>query len=311
MRALAESNGLDPAVAEAMVDEAIAVPGVSNAGQLLTLTTEEAQRIGYAETIEDWSALVQSLGLAQAEVIDQEVNWAERAVRFLSSSYISPFLLSLGFLGLLIEIRTPGLGLAGAAGGLSLALFFGSHLIVGLAGFEGILVFASGVVLLLIEAFIIPGIGVFAVLGGLAVLTGVFMSLLGGLPTTADFARAGGVLLWSLVLMVASSWILLKRLPENRRLTNLGIFLGQSTSREAGFISQAHRADLLGADGLAMTDLRPAGTGQFGDERVDVVSDSEWIEQGTPIRIVASEGYRHVVRAAQAPKVVNQGDRSE
>jgi hypothetical protein len=30
---------------------------------------------------------------------------------------------------------------------------------------------------------------------------------------------------------------------------------------------------------------------------VDVVSESEWIEHGTPIRIVASEGYRHVVRS--------------
>jgi membrane-bound serine protease (ClpP class) len=184
-------------------------------------------------------------------------------------------------------------------------------LIVGLAGFEGILVFAAGVVLLLVEAFIIPGIGVFAVLGALAVLTGVFMSLLGGLPTTADFARAGGVLLWSLVLVLVSSWILLKRLPENRRLTNLGIFLGQRTSRETGFISQARRADLLGADGVAITDLRPAGTGQFGEERIDVVSESEWIEQGSPIKIVASEGYRHVVRVPRAAKVINHGERPE
>ncbi|MEX1257100.1 MAG: NfeD family protein [Gemmatimonadota bacterium] len=311
MRALAEARGLDPAVAESMVDESVAVPGISPAGSLLTLTTEEAARIGYATEVEDWGALMALLGTAQNPVVNQAVNWAERTVRFLSSSYISPFLLSLGFLGLLIEIRTPGIGLAGAAGGLSLALFFGSHLIVGLAGFEGILVFAAGVVLLLVEAFIIPGIGVFAVLGALAVLTGVFMSLLGGLPTTADFARAGGVLLWSLVLVLVSSWILLKRLPENRRLTNLGIFLGQRTSRETGFISQARRADLLGADGVAITDLRPAGTGQFGEERIDVVSESEWIEQGSPIKIVASEGYRHVVRVPRAAKAINQGERPE
>jgi membrane-bound serine protease (ClpP class) len=310
MRALAEARGLDPAVAEAMVDETVSVPGVSPAGQLLTLTTEEAERIGYARPVEDWDALMATLGTAQNTVVDQEVNWAERVVRFLSSSYVSPFLLSLGFLGLLVELRTPGLGLAGAAGALSLALFFGSHLIVGLAGFEGILVFAAGVVLLLIEAFLIPGIGVFAVLGALAVLTGVFMSLLGGLPTTQDFARAGLVLTWSLVLVLVSSWILLKRLPENRRLTNLGIFLGERTSRETGFISQARRADLLGAEGVAITDLRPAGTGQFGEERVDVVSEAEWIEQGSPIKIVASEGYRHVVRVPRS-KAVHQGGRAE
>ena len=49
-------------------------------------------------------------------------------------------------------------------------------------------------------------------------------------------------------------------------------------------------------EGVALTDLRPSGTGQFGEERLDVVSESKWIEHGTPIRVVASEGYRHVVR---------------
>jgi hypothetical protein len=83
-------------------------------------------------------------------------------------------------------------------------------------------------------------------------------------------------------------------------LTTLGIFLGEETSRERGFTSTARREELVGAHGVAVTDLRPAGTGEFGDERVDVVSDSEWIEIGTPIRIVASEGYRHVVRRLPA-----------
>ncbi|MEX0856452.1 MAG: NfeD family protein [Gemmatimonadota bacterium] len=302
MRSLAEARNLDPAVAEAMVDEGIEVTGVSNAGSLLTLTTEEAVSLGYAVEVADWDALMAEIGTTGNAIVDMEVNWAERIVRFLSNPLVSPFLLSLGFLGLLIEIRTPGIGVAGVAGGLALSLFFGSHLIVGLAGFEGVLIFSAGVVLLLVEAFLIPGVGVFAALGTLAVLTGVFMSLLGGLPTTGDFTRAGGVLLWAIALVMLSSWVLLKRLPENRRLTNLGIFLGQQTSRDTGFVSQERRADLLGAEGVAITDLRPSGTGQFADERVDVVSESEWIEHGSPIRIVASEGYRHVVRALPTSK---------
>ncbi len=296
MRSLAEARGLDPAIAEAMVDETIEVPGVSPAGQLLTLTTEEAVEVGYALQVQDWNGLMEALGTVGNPVREQTVNWAERVVRFLSHPVVSPFLLSLGFLGLLIEVRTPGIGVAGAAGGLALVLFFGSHYIVGLAGFEGILVFVAGTVLLLIEAFLLPGVGVFGILGLLAVLTGVYMSLLGGLPTTGDFARAGGVLFWALTLVLLSSWILLRRLPSSQRLTTLGIFLGEETSRETGYTSAARRQDLVGHDGVAVTDLRPAGTGEFGDERVDVVSEGEWIEAGSPIRIVASEGYRHVVR---------------
>jgi membrane-bound serine protease (ClpP class) len=55
----------------------------------------------------------------------------------------------------------------------------------------------------------------------------------------------------------------------------------------------------VGSVGLALTDLRPAGAGRFGSERIDVVSDSNWIEAGTPIRIVRSDGYRHVVEPAE------------
>ncbi len=301
MRALAEAHGLDPAVAEAMVDEAIGIPGVTESGQLLTLTTEEAVDLGYAVEVEDWSAMVLSLGVAQSEVVDQDVNWAELVVRFLSHPLVSPFLLSLGFLGLLVEVRTPGIGLAGLVGALSLGLFFGSHLIIGLAGLEGVLVFLLGTVLLLVEVFLVPGFGIFGALGAAAMLGGAYLSLLGGLPTVDDFTRAGSVLTGSLVIMLLGSWVLLKRLPASRRLTNLGIFLGQETSRESGFTSAEPRSDLIGAEGVALTDLRPAGTGLFGEERVDVVSDSEWIEHGSPIRIVSAEGYRRIVRLVQRP----------
>src|SRR5690606_1680113 len=53
MRALAEARGLDPLVAEAMVDEDVAIEGVVEQGRLLTLTTEEAVRLGYAAEVVD------------------------------------------------------------------------------------------------------------------------------------------------------------------------------------------------------------------------------------------------------------------
>ena len=299
MRSLAEARGLDPAIAEAMVDEEIEVEGVVEAGRLLTLTYSDAAELGYATVVEDWNALMAELGLEGRDVVVQGVNWAERTVRFLSHPVVAPFLLSLGFLGLLVEIKTPGVGLAGAAGALSLALFFGSHLIIGLAGAEGILLFGAGVLLVLVEVFLLPGMGVFGILGGVAILAGIYMSLLGGIPVAADFARASTVLAATVFLVLMSSWVLIQRLPKNRRLTRLGIFLGEETGRETGYTSAVRRIDLNRAVGVAVTDLRPSGTGLFGDERVDVVADSEWIEAGSPIRIVSSEGYRHVVRRAE------------
>ena len=297
MRTLAESNGLEPEVAAAMVDEDIEIDGVVESGKLLTLTTEEAVEIGYAEAIEDLDALLVELGHEGATVVTLELNWAERLVRFFSSSLVSPFLLSLGFLGLLIEIRTPTFGLAGTMGLISLGLFFGSNMIVGLAGLEDVLIVGAGLVLLGIEAFVVPGFGIFGVAGVVAILTGLYMSLLGNIPTMPDFTRAAWVLTSSTLLLIGSAWALIRTLPSSSRLAESGIFLPAKTASAIGYESAEVRSDLVGKHGTAITDLRPAGTALIGDERIDVVSESEWISAGTPVKVLSAEGYRHIVRS--------------
>jgi len=303
MRALAEAADLDPEVAAAMVDEDIEIEGLVEAGKLLTLTTEEATEIEYAETVDDLAALLSELGYGGASVVTVEANWAERVVRFFSNPVVAPFLLTLGFLGLITEIKTPAFGMAGAAGLLSLALFFGSHMIVGLAGFEDVLIFGIGLVLVAVEVFLIPGFGFFGLVGGIGILAGLYMSMLGGLPTSPDFTRAGLVLSTTFVLLAVSAWVLIRTLPGASRLGKSGIFLLDRTDRAIGYESAVLRADLVGKVGHAITDLRPSGTALFDDERVDVVSESSWITQGTPVRIVSAEGYRHVVRAIAEPAV--------
>jgi membrane-bound serine protease (ClpP class) len=296
MRALAESHGLDPAIAEAMVDESLAVPNVVEAGRLLTLTTEEAVRIGYAIETENFSTLLVDLGGRHIIITDFDVNWAERLVRFFSNPVVAPFLLSLGFLGLIIEIKTATFGLAGLAGALSLSLFFGSHLIIGLAGWEDLLLVGAGVLLVVAEVLLIPGFGLLGILGIAGIGGGIYMSLLGSLPAPEDFSRAGGVLSATLLILLLGGWALLRHLPKSSRLFQSGIFLGTRTDRAIGYESAERRTDLIGTEGVAATDLRPSGVGIFRDERIDIVSQSEWIEEGTPVRVVSAEGYRQVVR---------------
>lgn len=303
MRALAEARGLDPRIAEAMVDEDIEIPGVVEKGKLLTLTTEEAVELGYARAAEELDDVMRDIGVAGAPIVSVEVNWAERVVRFLSSHLVAPLLLSLGFIGLLIELKTPGFGLAGGAGLLALALFFGSHWLIGLAGWEEVILFAAGVILLVVEIFLIPGFGLFGLGGIAALVVSIFLSLIGNLPTVTLQELAGASLVLSATVMVflVTAWALLRNLARSVRLARSGILLDTEESRETGYLSAAPRRDLVGTTGVALTDLRPSGTGVFGEERVDVVSESEWIEAGTPIRVVLSEGYRHVVRPSVKP----------
>jgi membrane-bound serine protease (ClpP class) len=307
MRALAETRGLDPRIAEAMVDDQIAIEGVIAAGQLLTLTASEAVSLGYAREAADWDGLLEELGLAGAQVYTAEINWAERVVRFLTHPAVAPMLLSLGFLGIIMEVKTAGFGIAGLVGASALTAFFGSHLLLGLAGWEEIILLVVGVTLLAVEMFVIPGFGIAGILGALAILAAFYLSMVGHMATGADYAQAFGMLSLSLIVVIVAGWALLRHLGRSSRVAgSSGLMLGDATTRETGFLSAVVRAELVGTVGVALTDLRPAGAGRFGAERVDVVSDANWIEAGTPIRIVRSDGYRHVVEPAEPGETAGQ-----
>ena len=154
-----------------------------------------------------------------------------------------------------------------------------------------------GIVLIGVEVFVVPGFGVFGVLGIVAFLGGVFMAQIGSLPTQADLGRAAGVLSAAIILVFAATWFFLQSMFGSWRLKRSGVILPETTDRDEGYTSADVRTDMEGAEGVAITDLRPAGVGLFGEERMDVVSESEWIEEGTRIRVLTAEGYRHVVRA--------------
>jgi membrane-bound serine protease (ClpP class) len=292
-RAIAERRGIDPRIGEAMVDEEIAIPGVVDAGKLLTLTSEEAVKVGYAVEVNGFEDMLDRLGLADARVVTPGINWAERLVRFLSNPFVAPLLLSIGTLGLLIEIKTPSFGLAGSIGILSLAAFFGSHWIVGLAGMEEIILLGVGLVALLIEVFVVPGFGIAGVIAMLCIGSSIFLALIGSLPTWGDVMRASGIIFAAGLIVVAAIYLILRQLPTQRG--GRGIFLRAATSRSEGYIAGEARADLVGLEGVALTDLRPAGTVRVGSERLDVVSDAGFVEKGSRVRIIRTESYRHVV----------------
>ena len=297
-RALAEARGLDPRVAEAMVDERVEVPGLDKAGELLTLSTNEALRIGYAKAAPAGEPeLLQAIGLPGARVMSLSPNWAELVVRFLTNPLVSPLLLSLGLLGLVFEIKTGAFGLGGLISLVSLGLFFGSSFLVGLAGWEEVILLGVGLLALVIEIFVLPGFGATGVIGLVALAAAVMLAMIGTSPTAADITQALLVLGASLAITAAVAYGWLRHLPNSGRFA--GLFLRGGAHQADGYIAAIPRSDLVGQDGVAVTDLRPAGTAQIGHERVDVVTEGEYVQQGRTVRVVRSEGYRHVVRGLQ------------
>jgi membrane-bound serine protease (ClpP class) len=294
-RSLAEQRGLDPKLAEAMVDENVEIPGVVRKGQLLTLSTKEAVRLGFAKgQVSDESELLTAIGHPHAQIIAAEPNWAEGVVGFLTNPLVAPLLLSLGILGLVFEIKTGAFGIGGLLSLVSLGLFFGSSLILGLAGWEEVLLLGLGAIALAVEIFVLPGFGVAGVLGGLAIVTSMVLAMIGKHPSTGDVAQALAVLGASLFITLAVIYAWLRHLPNSGRFS--GLLLRGAVHKSQGFVSAPTRGDLVGRDGVAVTDLRPSGTARVGDERLDVVTEGEYVPQGSRVQVVQSDGYRHVVR---------------
>jgi membrane-bound serine protease (ClpP class) len=202
-------------------------------------------------------------------------------------------------LGIILEIRTPGFGVPGVLGISSIALFFWGHWLVQLAGWEELLLVASGLVLLAVEIFVTPGFGLPGVLGIAALLSGLSFSLVGGGATWDFILKAASRVIFSLLLAVGASLVLLRylpRLPFGKKLileTGLGAGEGYASPPETD-------RQWLGKAGTAVSPLRPSGIAEFDGERVDVVSDGEFIEPGAQIVVTRVDGNRIVVRRRRA-----------
>jgi membrane-bound serine protease (ClpP class) len=298
-RATAESRGRPPLMAEAMVDPDVVIPGVIEKGKLLTLTTTEALKHKVADFRGDGlPAVLDRLGLGAAEVRRVSENWAEHVVRFLTHPILSSVLMTVGMLGIVVELRTPGFGVPGALGITSLALFFWGHWLVRLAGWEEVLLVAVGLALLALEIFIIPGFGVAGILGMVALGSGFTLSLIGAGATWELVLDAVGRVTLSALLAVAGFAVFVRflpRLPFGQRLvldTALGALSGAAPESQG-------EGRWLDQRGTTTSPLRPAGIAEIEGERVDVVSRGEYIEAGEPIEVIRIEGNRIVVRRAR------------
>ena len=301
MRATAERTGRDVKIAEAMVDERIDVPGLSaEAGRPATLTTEQALNYQIAdETAETLIELLKIYDLGDAEIVEIELNWAEHVLRILTNPVVTSILLAVAMFGLISEVRTPGWGIGGTLSLVALGLFFGSHLIVHLAEWQELGLFAAGLALLILEVVAIPGFGLVGLAGVGAMLASLVMTQLGDyqLWSIDEIAVVSGRLAASMIGAIVLSVVLLRSLSKFPAFNRL--VLQSETPAADGYVSSSreHDVDLVGSEGVSVSDLRPAGIGLIAGERIDVMTDGEFIEAQRAIVVVEARGSRVVVKA--------------
>lgn len=304
-RSVAEARGRNARVAEGMVSESIEIPGLSTAEELITLTG--AQAVEYDIANLQASSLTDALAqLGYGDVATETVGPTptERFAGALANPLLAAALLAVGVIGIAVEIFTPGFGLPGAVGIAALLLFFGGSFLGSPPGTLDLVLLVVGLLLIAVEIFIVPGFGVFGVLGFLAVAWGVARIFQGDALTMLGYTTIIGGALLALAFWLLPNSRLSRPLTLSARLAGgLGAETqGEPLEETRGF------ASLRGERGVTITDLRPTGTARFGDLRVDVLSEGGFVLRGSEVEVLRVEGNRVTVREvapdpSRAPEV--------
>jgi membrane-bound serine protease (ClpP class) len=294
-----ELTGLQAAGAVIVSQEEITRPVV------LTAAEADAVRLsnGMVQTMEQ--LCTDGLGLDPKSCFELEYSWAERMVGWLE--LLQPALLLLGLVLLVLEIKTPGVGLPGllGAGFLALALFY--NYLVGLAEITEILLFFLGLSALAVEIFLLPGVVIFGAVGFLSLVASLVLSRQTFvLPDSVsqqeilfDNLLQLAVLFIAVLVSASLMWRVLPRIPLLNRLYLPPPVPPGAAAVQLGDPAAAQKiAALVGKTARAATVLRPSGAVELDGERYDVVTDGDFVEAGTLVRIVAVHGNRIVVERA-------------
>lgn len=303
MRSTAEVNGRNPDIAQAMVDPSIYVAGVSDSGKVLTFTPSEAIKNHFCEAeVNSIKEVLAHAGVKNYTIEKQQLTAADKITGFLINPMISGLLIMIIIGGIYFELQTPGIGFPLAAAVVAALLYFAPLYVEGLATHWEILLFIAGLILLALEIFAIPGFGVTGFAGIMLITTGLTLSLVKHIgPGTLDYDLSGVVKAFFLVVISMTLGILIsvflaKRLLEspsfrfalrNRQLASDGFTVADNSYKS-----------MIGKEGTAQTQLRPAGKVLIENDVFDAVSQVSYIEKGDAVKVVDYNNGQLIVRKA-------------
>jgi len=289
--------------------------------ELLTLTASDAVKYGIARAqVKDLAGVLEFLAERDGvtfvgETIVLKTSWSEEMVRWLNSPAVMAVLVMLALLGVYIEFNTPGVGLPGLVAVICLTIIVGSKYLHGMANWVEVALFAIGILLLMIEIFVLPGFGIAGFAGILCIFAGLFGMLVKNPPDKLPWPEsvpAWNDFTWGVVGLasgflgfVVLAWLLTKYLPKIQFLSGL-ILVPTAAKKSSEFeVSMTAPAESItaivkvGDIGEVVSTLRPTGKAKFGDAIVDVVAEADFLDKGTEIEIIEIHGNRVVVKARE------------
>ena len=317
MRATAEAHGKDtlvqgrdtliswhrdPQIAEAMVDPSVYVKEISDTGKVLTLTTEEAIKVGFCEgEAENIREVLKLAGINNYELKEYKATTLDKIIHFLVNPMVSGILIMLIMGGIYFELQSPGIGFPLGAAVLAAIIYFAPLYLEGLAENWEFLIFILGIILIIVEVFAIPGFGVAGISGILLVVTGLTLSMVDNIVFQLDLRLALEAVVKSLFTVLIAIFLSLtfslyisKQVFSSRKLK---FALYSTQEKDKGFVGvdAETQKQNIGKTGTAATILRPSGKVEIDGEMFDALSKFGYIEKGDKIKVISDEAGQLIV----------------
>ncbi|HAC24077.1 MAG TPA: serine protease [Cytophagales bacterium] len=295
MRSTAEENGRDPRIAEGMVDQSIAIDSVKEAGKVITFTTSEAIENGYCEgKVDSIEEILKKNNVTDYDIETFRLGATEKIIAIFLNPFISGILILIIIGGIYFELQTPGVGFPLFAAIVALVLYLVPYYLNGLAEYWEIIALFIGLVLIVVEVFVIPGFGVAGVAGITLTVVSLILIMLNNDFFNFDFVPMGDIVVATFATLggIAGGGLLL--FFGGARLSNTQAFkriaLTDTQESKEGYTVNASASALVGKKGTAYTVLRPSGKVMIDNQLYDAFTRGEFIEKGEAIEVISSEG---------------------
>ena len=282
--------------------------------EILTLTDSKAFEYGIARAVvKDVDAALAFLAerdgvTFDAVVLRFELLWSEQLVRWLTSPAVVSILVMGILLGVYVEMNTPGLGLPSLVAVVCLVILVGSRYLIGMANWIEIAILALGIVLLLVEVFVIPGFGVAGFLGIGCILLGLLGMFVRSAPGEFPWPKDPvawdefvdgmmGVAVGFVGFLIAAVFLTryIDRIPFLRRFVLTEAVGSTATASRIPVETGGETAFTVGQAGRTITPLHPAGKAGFDQRIADVITRGEFINKDVAVKVIEQHGNRIVV----------------
>lgn len=292
MRSTAQATGRDPKIAESMTDTA----------NVLSMTPSEAAAVGYCEgiyeTVDEVAHAVTGGNGFVIKSMEDDMTWLDKLIQFLLNPLLQSIFMMMIIGGILVEIRTPGIGLPLVTAIVGALLYFAPGYIGHLVSYWEVLLFVVGLLLIALEIFVIPGFGVAGISGIVAVVVSLAFAMVdnvelfhwdGTLNLQPIIQPVGIVVLSATVAIFGSVW-LVRKLYSTRSFDHIA--LRQEMKAEEGFTGVVSGLEcLVGEPVLVFTDMRPGGKVKTTDGRIieATMKFGGFAAKGETLKVISAE----------------------